>query len=87
LAQATDAMTTSEKALAALRRSHQNKVLPYQVPSLSSAQIAEVKRLSVDSDELIERVRFALAEPYAHGVVTMSRVTAEAVLLHLSKRK
>jgi hypothetical protein len=35
--------------------------------------------------ELIKRLTFAIAEPYAHGVVTISRKTAIAILQQLKE--
>ena len=37
----------------------------------------------ISVDVAIERVTFALEEPYAHGIVTLSTATAKAVLEHL----
>ena len=38
-----------------------------------------------DMATLVERLRFALANPYAHNIVTLSKKTAEAILQHLER--
>ena len=46
----------------------------------AGAKSRRIERLAGDPRELVQRLCFCIARPYAHGVVTMGTETAEAIL-------